>query len=62
MAETSALGAALAAGVASGIGVCKLTDIESSASDLFSPRITKQGTTAILLIKKTSLWLPYDIQ
>ncbi|XP_073979632.1 glycerol kinase 1 isoform X3 [Rhodnius prolixus] len=42
MAETSALGAALAAGVASGIGVCKLTDIESSASDLFSPRITKQ--------------------
>uniref|UniRef100_A0A224XMN5 Putative metazoan glycerol kinase 1 and 3-like protein n=1 Tax=Panstrongylus lignarius TaxID=156445 RepID=A0A224XMN5_9HEMI len=42
MAETSAFGAALAAGVAAGIEVCQLNDIQSSPCDIFSPRITDQ--------------------
>ncbi|KAK9498284.1 hypothetical protein O3M35_002953 [Rhynocoris fuscipes] len=42
MAETSALGAAMAAGAAKGIQVCNFNDIQPSASDTFTPKITDQ--------------------
>jgi len=42
MAETSALGAAMAAGIANGVNVWDLEDIPQSPNDTFLPRITDQ--------------------
>lgn len=43
MAETSALGAAVAAGVAEGVNVWDLKDAQSPPSDTFRPRTTEVG-------------------
>uniref|UniRef100_A0A0K8SKA2 Probable glycerol kinase n=1 Tax=Lygus hesperus TaxID=30085 RepID=A0A0K8SKA2_LYGHE len=41
MAETSALGAAIAAGVAGGVDVWDINDIQAPANDIFRPRVTE---------------------
>lgn len=43
MAETTALGAAMAAGCARGIEVFEFDKVESMASDVFQPKITELG-------------------
>jgi glycerol kinase len=43
MTETTALGAAMAAGSAEGIGVWDLTNIQSAGNDTFRPAISEDG-------------------
>ena len=43
MAETTALGAAMAAGAAENIGIWDLSDLQSNPSDIFSPKISESG-------------------
>lgn len=48
MAETTALGAAMAAGSASGIDIWDISDLQASPSDTFQPKITQQGNRNLL--------------
>jgi glycerol kinase len=43
MTETTALGAAMAAGSAEGIGVWDLTNLQAVGSDTFRPAISEDG-------------------
>jgi glycerol kinase len=43
MTETTALGAAMAAGSAEGIGVWDLTNLQGVGSDIFRPAISEDG-------------------
>ncbi|KAL1123968.1 hypothetical protein AAG570_001738 [Ranatra chinensis] len=45
MAETTALGAAMAAGAAEGINVWNLTNLQPNPSDVFKPKITDYGNS-----------------
>jgi len=54
MAETTALGVAMAAGSAEGIGVWELDDMFPPPSDAFSPSISDNGKCTMYLYVLTS--------
>ena len=43
MAETTSLGAAIAAGLAEGVNALDIEHLEPGPNDVFNPRITEQG-------------------
>lgn len=51
MTETTALGAAIAAGSAEGIKVWDVDKVQPSPSDVFHPLISKNGLIQLLLFK-----------
>ena len=61
MTETTALGAAMAAGSAEGIGVWDLTNVHSTGNDIFRPAISEDGecihATLFLPYKKLMCWI-----